>query len=919
MQAPLLALVILVAALAASGGAQGAQGSPGAQPSTIDRIEVIGVTVFGQADIEESIEVAPGDKVDRSKVVRTAENLQELYHVHGYEQVNIKTRFFRKKGEDGSEVSVLEFGVAEGLPTRVASVQFVADSGRDEAFKKYWKSIEVDLRARSAVAPGDIFDQEKISSGKHGLQDLLASEEYIGAQADDVRVNDAPPPDLLAKNSSAKAGRWVSVEYHVDLGDRVVFGFRGNTVFPLARLNALVEEQRVVGFGKDYAGVLRSRVEDLYRAEGFAQVKVNSYAVEKSARQERHVTFDIDEGVRVTVDSIEFDGNRFFSSPELLSQFYSRAPAAVQHGYYVEKEIQGAADRLMEWIKSRGYLSAKLVTISSLPGVQPKRAGHKPASYRLVIYLYEGDQTRVGSVRLTGSTVFSNEEMRKMLGVELGEPLNLFSFGEGLETVKAAYRARGYLSAKIANEGSDTVVTYGDENRRADISLEFSEGVQYKTGRIYIDGLSFTKEKVVRRELLFREGEVLSETAVAESEAAFRRLGIFSSVAVRLADDPNRPEVKDVHIVLQEGTPGLIAGGPGFRNDFGLRLFGQLAYTNLWGLNHTVSFSVNANHRIEDFRFVEYQAQLAYLYPWFLDYDVNFRPAFTLTGNQFVKFDANTANGALTWEKSLLAHPAVTGVLTYSLERVHQYNSPRVGDSLVGVDDGQFLIGSVIPQLRFDTRDHPMSPTTGWYGSLGIELAAPWLLSQGVTYQADGTSNRDGIGYYRLQGRLDRLVSLPGGIIWYLSYRGGFERNNEVDSENPDEASRIQGKIPLIKQFALGGAGSLRGYGEQELNVQNLDIIGTASYSNYRTQIDFPVSGALRFGPFIDGANLKVDNAAIGIFLFDEIRWGAGLGFHYQTPVGPINFDWAYKLNPDHSKDAENLDRSRFYFSIGVI
>ena len=130
----------------------------------LDRIEIAGVTVFANSDVEATIEISPGDRLERVKVVRTAENLQSLYRVHGYEQVTIKPRFNRKKTEAGAIETILEFDVTEGAPTRIAEIEFVPESIRDEAFLRYWDRLEVDLATRISVAAGAIFDQEKIGS-----------------------------------------------------------------------------------------------------------------------------------------------------------------------------------------------------------------------------------------------------------------------------------------------------------------------------------------------------------------------------------------------------------------------------------------------------------------------------------------------------------------------------------------------------------------------------------------------------------------------------------------------------------------------------------------------------------------------------------------------------------------------------------
>ena len=183
-------------------------------------------------------------------------------------------------------------------------------------------------------------------------------------------------------------------------------------------------------------------------------------------------------------------------------------------------------------------------------------------------------------------------------------------------------------------------------------------------------------------------------------------------------------------------------------------------------------------------------------------------------------------------------------------------------------------------------RDNPLSPTSGFYSTASFDLAGPYCGS---------TSD---VGFYRIQFRSDYHLPVYRDIIWYLSFRTGFEQNFAQN-----------GYIPLIKQFALGGIGSLRGYQEQELNYQLDSISGSLTYVNYRTQVDFPFAGALKFGLFLDAANLLVDNYSLG-----GLRYGTGFGFHYQTPVGPVNLDWGFKIDPPPGADAYVI-----HFSVGVI
>jgi outer membrane translocation and assembly module TamA len=204
-------------------------------------------------------------------------------------------------------------------------------------------------------------------------------------------------------------------------------------------------------------------------------------------------------------------------------------------------------------------------------------------------------------------------------------------------------------------------------------------------------------------------------------------------------------------------------------------------------------------------------------------------------------------------------------------------------------------------------RNNPLAPTSGLFVVTSFELAEPWLFSQTEPYK---------IGYYRFQFRTDYFLELMKNMTWFFSFRTGFEKNLEVGVDNgsgvridPVTGEVVKG-IPLIKQFALGGVGSLRGFQEQEINQRSLNIIGTLSYVNYRTQVDMPLLGSLRFGPFLDAGNVLADQMSFG-----NLRWGAGFGFHYLTPVGPVNLDWGFNLFPQPQDRGQN----QFYLSIGVI
>jgi outer membrane protein assembly factor BamA len=288
--------------------------------------------------------------------------------------------------------------------------------------------------------------------------------------------------------------------------------------------------------------------------------------------------------------------------------------------------------------------------------------------------------------------------------------------------------------------------------------------------------------------------------------------------------------------------------------------------------------------------------RMGYLWPWFVIPEVDFRPAVSVERRKYIQFDADTAAFTLSLDKQLYARLGVFGSLTYQLERTRQFSAKDQ------IDNQTLRIGSIIPSLRIDLRDNPLNPASGFFASTSFEYANAGLGTQTFPFP---------ISYTRTQFRADGFVPITRKITWFLSFRTGFEKNLENPIQE-DGSNDLRIAIPLIKQFALGGPGSIRGFKVQELNVQDFAIQGTLFYSNYRTQIDFPIAGALHIGPFADGGNLLKDVTNAQYFV--NLRWAAGFGIRYETPIGPVNFDWGFKVNR-----LADEDPYRFHFTVGIL
>jgi outer membrane protein insertion porin family len=515
----------------------------------------------------------------------------------------------------------------------------------------------------------------------------------------------------------------------------------------------------------------------------------------------------------------------------------------------------------------------------------------------LRIFVSEGLQTKLQAIEFRGNHVFAPEQLVTFLGLHEGDPLNLIQLEDGIDAIKKQYRNLGYLNFKINNELGNQLVTYSEKNQYAYLNFDFDEGHLIKLARYDIFGNDNTHREVIDRELRVKIDESLSESKMTETEERLRRLGIFSQVNLEFKDSATIPDAKDMRVAVQEAVPGNSSAGIGFRNDLGVRVFGELSYANLFGMNRTLALDVEANRRLENFHFGEYSAAVSYTWPYAILGETTFRPSLSVERRQYLEFDANTSAISLNLDRMLYAPVKFSGGLTYTIEQVKQFNS------VDATQNQEIQIGSITPTLRLDLRDNPLVPRKGFFALTSFEYANSFLGSQVTPFP---------VSYGRLQARMDYYGDFIPHVVWFNSVRGGWLKNF-VNPRRADGSLDTSVTVPLIKQFALGGINSIRGFNEQELNVQAQDsearVQGYQTYINYRTQMDFFATTSLSFGPFLDAGNLQVNAFSLG-----NLRYGTGIGMRYLTPVGPVNFDWGFKLFPRRGEDT-----NVFYFSLGVI
>lgn len=850
-------------------------------------------TLLQQIDVKEDTEYDP------DLVAASVQKLTVYYGKVGYLATSITPQFDPQK-------RVLKFVIGEGEPTLITEVTVapITSIERRDLRERY----ERDILEVFALKAGDRVQRDRVIDGVNAVKDWLRDHDFLLAR-DPVLVPKVAP--------DGKVGFYLDISY----GPRIRYGFRGNKQFSYRELSLLVRDVKEVASGTDYLSSVRRKVLEAYRDLGFANAKITTLVHEDTAQGIRYVSLIVNEGDKIRVDDLDIEGIFSLSHDDAVKRFKSLGSRLVQRDFLDEKGVNNAAELFAEQLRSEGYLSAKLEYVKL-------DYSQEHTKVRVTVLFTEGAQTRVQGVEIVGVKSFSRDEVMEIFGLKEGEPFNIFAFEKGLQVLRDKYQEIGNLNAQIVNEASasdaNRIVRYNKDNTQVQIRVEVDEGPAYRVGDITVRGNELTHARVILRELPFITGDILTAPHLAEAEDNLWKLNLFGEVHVRPIDHPGADDVKDILVFVKESEPGTFDVVPGIRNDLGARLGFEFGYQNIGGWNRSFNASAVINRRLQDYyswdndnyKRPEYKISIGFREPYLAEWPVTLTGSLDFLRRQYKSFDANVRKFTTGLKRELTRY--LSGFVEYGYEQTEISNARKPYSSS---DNGSTYIGTVTPGFIIDSRrgvdlrPNIFNPVKGLYSVNRFEVASSAFGSQ------------QNVAYYRTTSFSSAYFRLFEDVVLALAVNVGWERSNASGVENGVQV----GEIPVLKQFRLGGLGSIRGYDEDGLQEgTRKNIFGSLSLLNYRGEVRIPIQGSLGTAFFLDAGNLFVDRFS---FAPEKLRSSIGTGLRYNTPVGPVLLDFAWRLQSDSqvgdtcitAQSAQDqscvdhpTDRYKIHFAIGV-
>ena len=482
----------------------------------------------------------------------------------------------------------------------------------------------------------------------------------------------------------------------------------------------------------------------------------------------------------------------------------------------------------------------------------------------------------------------SDQTVLERLPLKTGGIFETTRYSESKKVIKTLLGNLGYPFAELITRAS-----VNTDTNRAKISFVSSPGRKYAFGSLIVsDPDDFVKEAVIRRAMRFKKGETFSTDKVKESQRNLYNLDIFQTALIKPEKPDGMQDDIPVTIQLKPKKRQNVKFGIGYGSEDEFRIKGAWTYRNVWGWGGRISTSARRSSLIEN-------AQVEYLQPYFLDYKNTLRSQTGIEREKFVSHTSRRVFGNAAFDRNFMKN--WIGTLGYSLEinRIEDLNvtdPTQLEENKTGDD---YLISSARADVVRDTTDNDLNPTKGSVVSASFEQGSTFLGSE--------------ITYYQPAVEAKKYLKIAGPVVW----AGRFRIQSIQETENTDW-------IPIFKRFFLGGSNTVRGFGYQKLSPIDLsgNPIGGLSSINANVELRYPIYDQLSGVAFLDMG--LVDKTSFHYNL-EDMRYTCGLGIRYNTAIGPIRFDFGYKLNPPTRSDLNNSIRSdeeiekrwRIHFSIG--
>ncbi len=638
-----------------------------------------------------------------------------------------------------------------------------------------------------------------------------------------------------------------------------------------------------------------------------------------------HLTFTVDEGPKVKIRKLEFDGNKAMSDGTLTRKMKENKPMywlsfITGRGTYQADKFEEDADHIIEHYRNKGYITAR-VGQPEIKELGDSKDG-KERYIELKVPISEGDRYRVGSFGFDGNTVVKTEGLRPLFKLEEGEYYSEKKIRKGMEQARELYGTGGYWEftgypdLKPRNMPDQAQMNDPEAVEKAkkspaivDVTMRLQEGEQYFVNRITFKGNTTTRDNVIRREIRLLENGVFNTQALTYSVKRINQLGYFKQLegdeVIKVEKTPGAKNKVDVTLTFEEQNRNQLTFGAGVSQFEGF--FGQLAFqtSNFMGRGESATFSVLAGRRVQNY-------QLAFSEPFLFDRPIT-------AGLDLFKREIQYY---FSYTQESIGGNLVTGFpvgdfsrmfVSYSLQQARVKDidpaflqpevisrNPFLADALLIGEGGKRTISQITPSWVHNTIDNPIFPNSGKRFTASIDFAG-----------VGGNVN-----FYKPRG--EAVFWIPTSRRTTLGLRASYEYIR------PYGSTQI---LPIFERLFLGGEYSVRGYDIRTIGPRDIGtpqspgtfiVLGGNKSALLNAEYHFAIAGPVRVLGFFDAGQVQ----DVGVKMrWDQFIMSTGAEVRFFMPVlnVPFRLIFAHNINQDgiFDNNFQQTKQNVFRFAVG--
>src|SRR5216683_5548938 len=398
-------------------------------------------------------------------------------------------------------------------------------------------------------------------------------------------------------------------------------------------LHSVAESDVLKAFREKRVGVSKEAIEDpvkvknatrvlkeLLAAKGHPNARINVNREQVSATSDA-ITFEVNEGPRVRVAEIRFEGSKVFKSGKLRDQMkYVKEAGLISRFKDLDildrQKLDYDLHKVDNYMRSKGYLQARHGE-PRIEGLGPRRTGFPilPLPFissvddtlKITVPIIDGKLYRLGDLKIEGNSIFSEQAIKAIIGLQKGEIANGEALSKALyENLKKYYGQQGFIQYT-----AEVTPTFKDNPQKpeegvADFVVTIDEGKQFTLRRLEFTGNTFTRDNVLRREVLMNEGDIYNQNSFEFSVIRLNQLGYFNPIDKDKDADFRTNEEEglvDVTVKVSEKGRQQISFNGGI-SGIGGSFFGlDYSTNNLFGRGEVLSLSLAAGNRQRSFQF----------------------------------------------------------------------------------------------------------------------------------------------------------------------------------------------------------------------------------------------------------------------------------------------------------------------------